>query len=171
MAHERTHSQRRFAAVDRRLVIVLAALASVGLGACSPSEPTGWLAPDPVERLVVPAGSTELAVEVRLPAGFEAADEFTQRATLRIGETTLTVERADLAEAFRVNLPGDAEWGSSEATLEVMLGFCEPTAREICYIDVGVITVEHAPVSPRGAADEGRDGVPYSVIYRPESPL
>lgn len=168
MAHERTSSQRRLVTVSR--LILIAALATSALLACAPDEPTGWLAPEPVGRLVVPAGTRKLEIEVRLPAGFEAAEDFAQRATLRLGPTERMAERTDLSEPFTIDLPSGDSWPDGPSTLELMLGFCEPAAKEICYIDIGSIVVEPArDGTPAPSAAGGGDA--FVVIYRPESPL
>lgn len=105
-------------------------------------------------------GAGELLVTVELPPGYEAAEEFTQRATLSAGESIATDTQHALARPFRLAVPTH---GGEDARLELMIGFCRSDVKEICYLDTPTLRLSvGTPPSPRDAS--------LDLVYRPEEP-
>lgn len=138
--------------------MALTGLAVTGCG--QTVRATGWTARDgstAVSRLELARISAAITVGIELPPGYEAAEDFIQRATLRLPDGEQTDTQSGLDRAFRLELPAG---GANTGELEVMLGFCESDRKEVCYVDTATL-----PVSRREAA-----GDTETLVYRPEPP-
>lgn len=186
MAHQRSGRKRRLATLRSTphltgaLLIMSAVLLPAFLTGCDEAPGHGWFAlPDesdaarPLAELRAAAGEA-IMVRVELPDGYIPA-EFMQRATLRIGEHERTDELfAPEATSFSFTLPVRViEDGrrtgedSAAARLELVLGFCEPEAKNVCYVDMSEIPVSLTDTAD--LTDTDATGV-QTVIYRPEDP-
>lgn len=159
MARKRSYRKRRIAS------LICACLAAALVSCESRTGAFGWFAPDAVARLELDDAVEELVVTVELPAGYRAADDFTQRLTLRTGETVETDERLGLDTPFSIALP--ATGLSPEAAVEIMIGFCREGVPDICYVDRSRLPVSRAGQTRGGPPSDGR----ASLHYRPEPPL
>ncbi|MFW5689257.1 MAG: hypothetical protein ACOC1U_06780 [Spirochaetota bacterium] len=164
MAYERPRGQRGLASLTGILLLVL--LSAAG---CSTDAPAGWFAPDgarAVSTLELRPGD-ELAVRVELPRGYVAA-ELVQRASLQVGATVVTGEAVVTDErTFVLELaPPKSSLEPEEGVLDLVLGFCEPEAKELCFFDMPSLPVR---IVNGANADETDVGLPI-LIYRPEAP-
>lgn len=142
--------------------MALVAVATLG---CGDTATTGWSDPNGAtlaSGLELDAGSPAISVAIELPPGYEPADEFVQRATLRSSHGEQTDTQSGLDRAFRL------EPASEDAyELELILGFCESDVKEVCYVDTATLAVV-----VRAAADDEapRSTAVRSIVYRPEAP-
>lgn len=165
MAHERSRRKRRLARLSTAALLAL--LTAFALAGCTDAPRVGWsrsgsARPDgdaPVTELE--GAWTAIAVSVELPPGYEAADDFVQRATLRFADGQRVDTQSGLDRAFRLQPPQ----AGGEAELELMLGFCESDVKEICYVDVTTL-----PLRARADGAREPDANVATLIYRPEAP-
>ena len=173
MAHQRSDRKRGLAslsalalALRQRLLLAIAVvLAGSVVGGCSQASGPGWYAlsdargePEPVTELALRDGEA-ITVRVELPAGYIPA-EFLQRATLRAGGEEQTSEQfAPESSSFSFRLNPDSG-PAGEASLALVLGFCEPEDKDVCYVDMNEIPVRFTDTA-QGAV---------TVLYRPETP-
>lgn len=174
MAHQRSDRKCGLAPLStlarphRLLLAIAAVLAATILGGCSQAPGPGWFAvseargePEPVTELTLRDGEA-ITVRVELPAGYIPA-EFLQRATMRRGGEEQTREQfapESSSFSFRLTPAGGPGGPGGEASLTLVLGFCEPAAKDVCYVDMSEIPVRFTDTGP-GAA---------TVLYRPETP-
>jgi len=152
MAQNRFGRERRLAS----LIIVVLVLVSC-VQAEQPSY--GWsvrAAPQPFE---LPSDAPALEVTVELPPGYEAAEEFVQRAALVAGADRYAVERSGLDGPIVVTVPPGIDVGT-EMNLELLIGFCESTVKDVCYIYTPALAVR--------VVDGAGSSRPVAVTYRPE---
>ena len=157
MALERSRRKRRLARLST--AALLAALAGLALTGCTDTRTLGWSDPESgarVSSLELDAGTGAISVNVELPPGYEAADDFVQRATLRSADGEHTDTQSGLDRAFRLERPSA---GAPAATIELMLGFCKSDVKEVCYVDTATLPVQ--PGGDTGAA---------ALVYAPEAP-
>ena len=170
MAHERSRRKRRLARLSTTALLAL--LTAVALAGCTGAPRIGWslaggsLAgssrPDGGAALTELEGAwTTITVSVELPPGYEAADDFVQRATLRFPDGQQVDTQNGLDRAFRLQPPQ----AGGEAELELMLGFCESDVKEICYVDVTTL-----PLRLRADGAREPDADVATLVYRPEAP-
>ena len=165
MAHERSRRKRRLARLS-----VVAALAALVLAGCAETPTAGWSDPQrsPIDAIELAPASTVITVSVELPPGYEPADEFVQRATLRSGAEERIDVQSGLDRAFQLS-PAD---GTEEGEIELILGFCESDVKEICYVDTTTLPVRLVDWDGAGTNEPpGRAaGDAGAVVYRPEAP-
>ena len=173
MARKRSYRKRRIAS------LICACAAAILLPAVSCDSRTsdasagstaGWFAPDAIARLELDATVEALLVTVELPAGYRAADDFTQRLAVRAGEAVETDERSGLDEPFSVALPTTDPPAADplrEAVVEIMIGFCREGVPDVCYVDRSQLPVDRNAA----ARDDPSAGGRASLRYRPEPPL
>ena len=152
MAQNRLSRERRLASLIIATLVLVSCERTQG-------DSYGWSVPDGSGPFELPAGAEALAVVVELPPGYEAAEEFVQRAVLVAGEERYAVERSGLDGPIIVAVPSGIGVGS-EMDLELLIGFCESTVKDVCYIDTPALTVR--------VVDEVGPSEPYAVTYRPE---
>lgn len=160
MAHERFRRKRRLARLSTTALLAL--LIAVALAGCTGAPRIGWVRPGGGAAVTELEGAwTAITVSVELPPGYEAADDFVQRATLRTASGEQTDTQSGLDRAFRLQPPQ----AGGEAELELMLGFCESDVKEICYVDVTTL-----PLRLRADGARESDADVATLVYRPEAP-
>jgi hypothetical protein len=132
----------------------------MALVSCSPAR-YGYQAEASDGRVDVATTSQTLAVEVLLDEGYEAASDFTQRATLTSAGDTVTVTRSDFSEPFDIALPP----GPFDGEVELLVGFCNVKRKDVCFVDRSTLIVSRLP--DRRPDDESTI---VQVQYRPEPP-
>ena len=143
----------------KRCGVAIAAL--LLLGACSPQY--GWQDSESQQQIDVPARISELPVHVELDPGYEAAEDFVQRLTVRQGESEYTLSRPDLETPFLVSL----DQPSQIAELSLIVGFCESTEKEVCFVETASVTLQ--PQRERENENSGESR--FELTYRPRPPL
>ncbi len=163
MALQRSRRKRRLARLRAAaLLATLAALAGLALTGCTDTRTNGWSDPESGARVSsfdLDAATGTISVNVELPPGYEAADDFVQRATLRSSDGERTDSQSGLDRAFRLERPSD---DASDVTLELVLGFCKSDVKEICYVDTPTLAL-------RWRADRASQAATRTLVYRPEA--
>ncbi len=113
------------------------------------------------DRLLVDTAGAKVLIQVDLDHGYEAAAEFTQTAVLRIGEDTHTVIQSGLDDPFEL----EVENGESGGQLEILLGFCHSSEKEVCFVDRAVLAIERD-----GRRNAGSEASIVDMRYRPRPP-
>jgi hypothetical protein len=109
--------------------------------------------------LTIDEAVTAVKLEIRLPAGYIAADGFQQQiavATATGDGTTYTTDV--LGDPLVIPLPADRE-----LSLSLTLGYCAEKTKDICYVDRAVLAIV------RSAGSSLED--PGTLIYRPGAHL
>lgn len=173
MAHQRSRRKRRLARLSARALVaaVAAALAGLAIAGCTETRTLGWTdaaSGTRVSSLELPAASGAITVGVELPPGYEAAEEFVQRATVRWGDGERTHTQSGLDRAFRLDPPP-----GGEGEIELMIGFCESDVKEVCYVDTATLPVRLRATEPpdgEAAADDDAPEAAAALVYAPEAP-
>ena len=160
MAQKRYVGKRRLTPLT--ISLALLALATTILSGCNSSRETGWFAPDSITTITVGRNAGEIRVEVELPEGYEPAEEFVQRASLRSGDVVQTDAQTMLERPFTLRLDAPGAQAPPELSLELLIGFCEPEEKDVCYIDTSSIAVVRSEDSASTRAT--------TITYRPERP-
>lgn len=137
----------------------VAAVALILLSACTPRY--GWQAEVADETVVVSRDTDTVSLTFQLDDGYEAAPDFTQRVTLQHPGDTVELSVATLEEAFPLPLPPETE----EAELSFVIGFCEATRKDLCFVEQATVTIRRGESTP----PTSENGV-FSLTYRPEPP-
>jgi hypothetical protein len=104
---------------------------------------------------------TEIVVHVALDKGYEAADDFEQKVFLRIDGATHTRTQSGLDEPFVLPVAK----GDSAGQLELLLGFCHSSNKEVCFVDRAVLAIER-----KGSHDNRLEAPSALISYRPRPP-
>jgi hypothetical protein len=142
----------------KRCGVAIAAL--LLLGACSPQY--GWQDVENQEQIDIPAQVTELSLSVELDAGYEAAEGFVQRLTVRQGAAEHDLSLPNLDTPFLISLEEPTE----AADLSLVIGFCESTEKEVCFVETATLTLLPQPDRDNEPADSV-----LALTYRPRPPL
>lgn len=139
-------------------VALLALSYSVAILASCSGDSYGFSGAPLANGLVLDADAGEIRIQVVLDEGYEAADDFEQKAFLRVNGTTATSMQPSFEEPFVLPV---AE-GESSGQLELLLGFCHSLKKEVCFVDRAVLAIER---------EESRSEAPSVVLrYRPQPP-
>ena len=112
--------------------------------------------------VTVAHGVETITLQIELDDGYAAAEEFTQRVSLRTSDQEQQIEQADFATPFAFNL----EPSFAAGTLELVIGFCNVQTKEICFVANETLEL----VASSGEAPPQETTRELLLRYRPEPP-
>ena len=146
MAHCRNGTQRS----SGPLILLLLALILPVFPSCTPgsSRITGWTidGQSAVDTAEIPVSATQMELVTDLPAGYKAADGFTQTVELLAEGMQENSTKQDIGVPLILQIPE-----SDLITVKVLIGFCPSDDDSVCHIASSSIALHRSPLVPSSA--------------------